>query len=136
MTLSDQTAQRRAHDHFTPGVDTVTLNLSLQQVGGAEQTCHENVHRPVVKFPRRPNLDDPSQIDDSQPVRQGECFGAVVGQNQRRHLSFHMNSSQVVPKLVTRSIVEQTEGLVENQELGLSYKRSRQRRFPRPAEWG
>ena len=69
---ADQSAQRSPHHDLAAQVDPLALDLSLEQVRGAQQPSHEDVGRPVVELVRRADLDDPAQVHHGQVVRQGE----------------------------------------------------------------
>src|SRR5208283_2131422 len=67
--LGDQTAQRRAHHHLATGLAAVAVDLTLKQVGRAEQTRDEDIDRMIVQLLRRADLENPPQVHHRQPIR-------------------------------------------------------------------
>ena len=93
----------------------------------AKEARDARARGPVEDVLRRADLGQLALEEDGHPVGHRHRLLLVVGDVDRRHVQGALQLHQLNPRLDTELGIEIGEGLVEQEELGLSHDRPRQR---------
>ena len=105
----------------------VRLDRGLQQVGSTYEVGHEAVGGLLVHLLGRAHLQQPTRIEDRQPVAHGERLLLVVGDEHEGDAHLALQALQFHLHALAQLQVERAERLVEQQHLGPVHQRPGQR---------
>src|SRR5262249_26727574 len=110
------------------------LHAAMEDVHVAEEVHHERIRRLLEDLGRRADLLDASLVHDHDPVGHLERLLLVVRDEDAGDVDLVVQPAQPRAQLLTDLRVERTEGLVEQEDLGLGRARPGERHaLPLPA---
>ena len=93
----------------------------------ADELGDEPRRRFLIDFARRSHLNDASLVHQRDPVGKRDCFGLVVGDDERRRADDTQDVAQLDPERLAQFCIQIGQRLIKEQELGRDCKCARQR---------
>ena len=108
-------------------VGLVQRELALEQVDVADEPGHEAVGRVFIDLLWRAHLQHPALAHDGDAAGHGHGLFLVVGDHDHRHTHLLDDVDQLELGLLAQLLVQRTQGLVQQQQLGPLGQAARQR---------